>query len=169
MRYRHRVLGFLFLLSIITYLDRVVSRSPARACRRISTSVQNSGDGWSGSSLCPMRLLKFRAAPWRTHRRAKSADAHRRVVVGVSRASRARFQLLVLLFVRFAFGAGEAGAYPGSSSAISRWFPTPNAAARMASCGWQAALAEHCLRCWWSRSRSRMAGGCPSTCSVSLG
>ena len=28
-----------------------------------------------------------------------------------------------LLVVRFAFGAGEAGAYPSSSSAISRWFP----------------------------------------------
>jgi MFS family permease len=28
-----------------------------------------------------------------------------------------------LLGVRFAFGAGEAGAYPNSSSSISRWFP----------------------------------------------
>ena len=31
---------------------------------------------------------------------------------------------VMLLLVRFAFGAGEAGAYPGSASAISRWFPT---------------------------------------------
>jgi len=30
---------------------------------------------------------------------------------------------LMLLLVRFAFGAGEAGAYPNSSSSISRWFP----------------------------------------------
>ncbi len=29
-----------------------------------------------------------------------------------------------LLVVRFLFGAGEAGAYPNSSSSISRWFPT---------------------------------------------
>jgi MFS family permease len=30
----------------------------------------------------------------------------------------------MLLLVRFLFGAGEAGAYPNSSSSISRWFPT---------------------------------------------
>jgi MFS family permease len=31
---------------------------------------------------------------------------------------------VLLLLTRFCFGAGEAGAYPGSSSSISRWFPT---------------------------------------------
>jgi MFS family permease len=31
---------------------------------------------------------------------------------------------LVLLPVRFLFGAGEAGAYPNSSSSIAKWFPT---------------------------------------------
>ena len=30
----------------------------------------------------------------------------------------------LLLLTRFSFGAGEAGAYPGSSSSISRWFPS---------------------------------------------
>src|SRR5574341_506515 len=30
----------------------------------------------------------------------------------------------LLLVTRFLFGAGEAGAYPNSSSSISRWFPT---------------------------------------------
>jgi sugar phosphate permease len=29
----------------------------------------------------------------------------------------------MLMLVRFLFGAGEAGAYPGATSAISRWFP----------------------------------------------
>src|SRR4030095_15651079 len=44
---------------------------------------------------------------------------------------------LVLLLVRFAFGAGEAGAYPNSSSSISRWFPAAERA-RAHSVVWMA-------------------------------
>ena len=40
---------------------------------------------------------------------------------------------VVLLVVRFLFGAGEAGAYPNSASSISRWFPT---AERARAHGW---------------------------------
>jgi MFS family permease len=36
-----------------------------------------------------------------------------------------------LLAVRFAFGAGEAGAYPGSASSVSRWFPAAQRARAM--------------------------------------
>jgi sugar phosphate permease len=43
----------------------------------------------------------------------------------------------VLLFTRFMFGAGEAGAYPNSSSSISRWFPLAERA-RAQSVVWMA-------------------------------
>lgn len=42
-----------------------------------------------------------------------------------------------LLLTRFAFGAGEAGAYPGSASSISRWFPA-HARARASGIVWMA-------------------------------
>lgn len=42
-----------------------------------------------------------------------------------------------LLLTRFAFGAGEAGAYPGSASSISRWFPA-DARGRASAIVWMA-------------------------------
>ena len=74
-----------------------------------------------------------------------------------------------LSVVRFAFGAGEAGAYPGSASAISRWFPVAERGRAHGMCGWQAASVEQSHPFWWYRFRSHMDGGCRSTCSVSLG
>ena len=125
------------------------SRSPARECRRI-LNLSPEQWGWV-VGLFTLSYAAFEIPSGAMADRIGARKVLTRIVAWWSvfhEPHRRGSNYLVLLFVRFAFGAGEAGAYPGSSSAISRWFPQPNAAARMASCGWQAASAEHCHRCW---------------------
>lgn len=124
MRYRHRVLGLLFFLSIITYLDRVcISVAGPRMQQDLNLSPQQWGwvvglftlsyaafeipTGSMADRIGPRKVLTRIVAWWSVFTSLTGAVSN----------------YIVLLIVRFAFGAGEAGAYPGSSSAISRWFP----------------------------------------------
>lgn len=124
MRYRHRVLGLLFLLSIITYLDRVcISVAGPRMQKELDLSPSEWGwvvgmftiayaafeipSGAMGDRIGPRRVLTRIVLWW---------SAFTSLTGMVS-------SFFTLLVVRFAFGAGEAGAYPNSSSSISRWFP----------------------------------------------
>ena len=59
----------------------------------------------------------------RPPRRPPHSDPNRSLVVGVHRPDRQVTRYWTLLLVRFLFGAGEAGAYPNISAAITRWFP----------------------------------------------
>src|SRR3954452_4383552 len=124
MKYRNRVLVLLFLLSIITYMDRVCI---GLAGKRIQADLglNESQLGWvlgifalsyalfeipsgsMGDRVGPRRVLTRIVLWW-------SAFTSLTGVVS---------NYYVMLVVRFLFGAGEAGAYPNSSSAISRWFP----------------------------------------------
>ncbi|MDZ4801758.1 MAG: MFS transporter [Bryobacteraceae bacterium] len=124
MRYRHRVLSLLFFLSIITYLDRVCIAAAGPAMQR-DLGLSQSQWGWvvgifalsyaafeipsgaMGDQYGPRRVLTRIVLWW---------SAFTTLTGVVSSYS-------VLLFTRFCFGAGEAGAYPNSSSSISRWFP----------------------------------------------
>jgi MFS family permease len=54
---------------------------------------------------------------------------------------------VLLLIVRFLFGAGEAGAYPNSSATISRWFPTVERA-RAAGTVWMASRVGGAISPW---------------------
>ncbi len=121
---RYRVLGMLFLLSIITYLDRVCIGAAAPLMRRdlgltplqmgavfsafsLAYGIFEIPGGWLGDRFGPRSMLM-------------------RVVVWWS-----AFTMLTgrvtsfwsLWITRFLFGAGEAGAYPNSSCAIAQWFP----------------------------------------------
>lgn len=124
MRYRHRVLAFLFSLSIITYLDRVCIAAAGPAMQRdlglsqtqwgwvvgifaLSYAIFEIPSGSMGDRIGPRRVLTRIVLWW-------SAFTSLTGLVSSFPA---------LLAVRFAFGAGEAGAYPNSSSSISRWFP----------------------------------------------
>ena len=124
MKYRHRVLGFLFLLSVITYIDRVCISVAGKTIQEdmgiapekwgwilgafaISYAAFEIPSGSMGDRIGPRKVLTRIVIWW-------SAFTS---LTGVVRSFPA------LLGVRFLFGAGEAGAYPNSSAAISRWFP----------------------------------------------
>ena len=117
MKYQHRVLGMLSLLSVITYLDRVCI---AVAGPRMQDALHISPEAWGwvtsvfflsysafeiptgalGDRIGPRRVLTRIVAWW---------SAFTALTGTVS-------NYYVLLFVRFCFGAGEAGAYPNASA-----------------------------------------------------
>jgi ACS family glucarate transporter-like MFS transporter len=138
LKYRQRVLGFLFFLSIITYIDRVcIGVAGPRMQADLGISVTQWGwvigaftlsymlfeipSGALGDRIGPRKVLTRIVLWW---------SAFTTFTGFVS-------NFYVLLFTRFMFGAGEAGAYPNCSSSISRWFPTSERA-RAHSVVWMA-------------------------------
>ncbi|MCY4595677.1 MAG: MFS transporter [Bryobacterales bacterium] len=121
---RRKVMLGLFLLSVVTYLDRVCINSAAPEMQRdlglsnaqwgmvLSAFLAAYGllevpGGWLGDRFGP-RLVLTRIVVWWSGFTA---------LTGVVSSY---WQLLV---VRALFGAGEAGAYPNASCVVSRWFP----------------------------------------------
>jgi len=124
-KYRHRVLGLLFLLSIITYIDRVcISVAGPQMQKDLDISPEKWGwvvgvfaisyaafeipSGAMGDRIGPRKVLTRIVVWWSVFTSLTGVVSN----------------YWLLLLVRFMFGAGEAGAYPNSSSSISRWFPT---------------------------------------------
>ena len=114
----------LFLLSVVTYLDRVCINSAAPEMQRdlglsnaqwgmvvaaflAAYGIFEVPGGWLGDRFGP-RLILTRIVVWWSAFTALTG-----VVNGY----------VQLLAVRAMFGAGEAGAYPNASCAVSRWFP----------------------------------------------
>jgi ACS family glucarate transporter-like MFS transporter len=135
---RHRVLGMLFLLSIITYLDRVCISVAAPAMQAdlkmtpsqlglvfgiftLAYGVFEIPSGWMGDRFGPRRVLTRIVLWWSAFTALTGAVTN----------------FVMLLVARFLFGAGEAGAYPNTSCAISRWFP-PYERARAQGLVWMA-------------------------------
>jgi MFS family permease len=121
---RYRVLGMLFLLSIITYVDRVCIGSAATSIQRdlgltdvqlgwvfsafsLAYGIFEIPSGWMGDRFGPRKILTRIVLWWSAF------------TVLTGRVS----GYYSLWITRFLFGAGEAGAYPNSACAISRWFP----------------------------------------------
>ena len=124
MPYRHRVLSLLFLLSMVTYLDRVciavagpemqkdLGLSPSQwgwvvGIFALSYALFEIPSGALGDRIGPRKVLTRIVLWW---------SAFTSLTGLVS-------SFYLLLATRFAFGMGEAGAYPNASSSISRWFP----------------------------------------------
>jgi MFS family permease len=124
----------LVMLSVITYMDRVCINAAAPAMSdelnmspgqlgwvfsifALAYGIFELPGGWMGDRFGP-RIVLTRIVVWWSAFTALTG-----VVTGYGQ----------LLAVRFLFGAGEAGAYPNSSSAISRWFPAHE---RARSHGW---------------------------------
>ncbi len=121
---RRKVMLGLFLLSVVTYLDRVCINSAAPEMQRdlglsnaqwgmvLSAFLAAYGlleipGGWLGDRFGP-RLILTRIVVWWSGFTALTG-----VVSSYGQ----------LLTVRALFGAGEAGAYPNASCVVSRWFP----------------------------------------------
>src|SRR5882672_2808664 len=118
-RVRGRVLTFAFLLTVITYLDRVCISAAAPAIMAdlglsplqmgyvfsaflLAYSLFEIPSGWLGDVRGPRIVLWWSAFT---------------MLTGAVRG------FLSLIIVRFLFGAGEAGAFPNIMRVFARWFP----------------------------------------------
>ena len=131
-KYQHRVLGLLSLLSVITYLDRVCL---AVAGPRMQDALHISPQGWGW--VTSVFFLSYSAFEIPTGAMCDRVGPRRvltRIVLWWSvftSLTGAVASYPVLLAVRFCFGMGEAGAYPGMCSVLARWIP-----ARIRVRGW---------------------------------
>ncbi|MFN3321912.1 MAG: MFS transporter [Bryobacteraceae bacterium] len=125
MKQRNRVLILLFFLSIITYLDRVCI-SAAGPAMQDDLDISPERWGWV-VSVFAISYAAFEIPSGALGDRIGARKVLTRIVLwwsGFTVLTGMVRSYPVLLITRFAFGAGEAGAYPNSSSSISRWFPT---------------------------------------------
>jgi MFS family permease len=123
-RSRFTLLRFTFVLSIITYVDRVCISAAAPVIREeLGLSTVQLGwvfsvftfayaafeipSGWLADVMGPRKMLMRIVIWW-------SAFT---MVTG------AAWNFASLLLARFLFGVGEAGAFPTTSRSYSRWFP----------------------------------------------
>jgi sugar phosphate permease len=124
-KYRYRVLALLSCLSVVTYIDRMLISVAGKAIQEdlgltleqwgwvlgafvFSYGVFEIPSGVLGDRIGPRRVLTRIVLWWS-------------VFTALTGAMRSFWPLAI---TRFLFGAGEAGAYPNSSAAIARWFPT---------------------------------------------
>ena len=125
MKHRHHVLSLLFLLSIITYLDRVCI-SVAGPRMQADLDISPERWGWVVGAFT-ISYAVFEIPSGAMGDRVGARAVLTRIVIwwsAFTSLTGAVTNYFLLLLTRFLFGAGEAGAYPNSSSSISRWFPT---------------------------------------------
>jgi sugar phosphate permease len=123
-RVRYGVLAFLCLLTFILYLDRICMGQAAPAIQHdLSLSDTRMGVVHGAFTLA---YGIFMAAAGRLGDRFGS----RGVLVGIvlwwsafTALTGAAMGFLMLVAIRFVFGAGEAGALPNCARVVSRWFP----------------------------------------------
>lgn len=114
----------LFLLSIITFLDRVCMNVVSKYVKAdLHLNNQSFGYILGAFSLAyalfelPTGILGDRIGPRKILTRVVFWWSGFTALTGTA------FGFFYLLIVRFLFGVGEAGAYPNASIVISRWFP----------------------------------------------
>ena len=136
MKYRYRALGFLFLLSVITYVDRVCINLLGKDMQK-ELGITPYYWGWIIGAFAlsyavfeiPTGVMADRSGPRKTAARIVVWWSIFTSLTGLVQ------NFWQLVSCRFLFGAGEAGAYPTSSAAISRWFPV-NERARATGIVW---------------------------------
>lgn len=123
-RQRFILIGILFFHSVNTYMDRACIASAVDYIKRdLSISAEMMGlvlgifavgyalfqvpSGWIADRLGPRKALTIVVSVWS-------------VFTALTGAARNALQMLVL---RFLFGVGEAGAFPGAAQAFFRWLP----------------------------------------------
>ncbi len=121
---RYGVVLFLFLLSMITYIDRVCI-SAAKDPIAAELALSDSAMGLVFSAFA----LGYALAQIPTGRLADRFGP-RAALTGVVLAwsaltalTGAAWSLASMVVIRFLFGVGEAGAFPGSARAIVNWLP----------------------------------------------
>lgn len=145
-RARFGVLGFCCTLSLITYLDRIcISRASSDIRRDLGLGEQQMGvvfaafslgyalfevpGGWMGDRWGARRVLFRIVLCWSIFTALTgcvwtfSLDSGRELALGDWLIPIAFDSFLLLVFIRFLFGIGEAGAYPNLTRVVSDWYP----------------------------------------------
>ncbi|MCB0633044.1 MAG: MFS transporter [Saprospiraceae bacterium] len=124
MKGRYLVAIGMFLLALLLYIDRIcisVAKEPIATALNLSDKAM----GWVLSAFAlgyalfqiPSGALSDRYGPRRVLSGIVSIWSALTALTGLA------WNLFSLLTIRFLFGAGEAGAFPGMSRAIFSWFP----------------------------------------------
>jgi MFS family permease len=154
---RYKVLAWACSLSMLTYLDRVCIKDVAPQMREdlglttadfkwvfaafgLAYALFEVPSGWLGDWLGP-RLVLTRIVLWWSLFTALTGLVFP-ATLGLSISG-----LMLLIVIRFLFGAGEAGAYPNMARALRNWFPYVRRGQAQgllwASGRWGGALAPH--------------------------
>jgi ACS family glucarate transporter-like MFS transporter len=123
-RRRFAVVFALFVLAMITYIDRVCISSAKEAIAS-EMSLSDTAMGLAFSAFALGYALAQIPSGWFADRSGPRAALA--VVVGawslLTALTGAAWNLASLIVIRFLFGLGEAGAFPGSARAIVNWLP----------------------------------------------
>lgn len=148
MKKRHIVLGFLAVLSIITYLDRVCI---GVAGPRIQDELGLSSEQWGW--VLSVFILSYGVFEIPSGALG-DRYGHRRVLMRIvvwwsifTSLTGAAWNYATLLTTRLLFGAGEAGAWPNVAGSTGRWFP-PQERARAQGVIWAASRVGGAISPW---------------------
>lgn len=123
-RARYKLLFLIFLLAVITYLDRLcISAAMPKLADEFNLSATQKGYIFSAFTLA---YAIFEIPSGWLGDRFGARLALTRIVLWWSAftvLTGATIGFWSLVAVRFLFGAGEAGAFPNIARAVSRWFP----------------------------------------------
>ena len=123
--YRHRVSGLLILLFAITYIDRVCI-SVAGPRMQEDLHIDPIRWGWV-TAMFTLAYCLFEIPTGVLGDRTGARRVLTRIVLWWSAFTSLTGMVSnygLLLLTRFAFGAGEAGAFPNASIVVSRWYPS---------------------------------------------
>lgn len=138
MPYRFRVLGLLFVLVLVMYLDRLCI---AVAGPRIQHEMGISPSHWGWViGAFTLAYAMFEVPSGALGDRIGARKVLTRIVLwwsAFTALTGAVTSYRMMLAVRFLFGAGEAGSFPNCTSAVSRWVPASERA-RALSVFWMA-------------------------------
>jgi len=122
---RHFVVGGLFVLSLILYIDRAAISS-AKAAIAHDLALSDTAMGWVFGAFS--LGYAFAQIPWGWFADHVGPRVALAIVVALWSAftslTGTAHALAWLLLVRFLFGVAEAGAFPGSARTFYNWLPT---------------------------------------------
>lgn len=123
-RVRYAVVGFMLALAGITYLDRACIATLAPDIMR-DLGLDKDQMSWVYSAFAiAYAVFEIPIAWWADRIGTRRVLA--RIVVcwsAFTMLTAAAWNLASLVVIRFVFGAGEAGAWPGAARTFSRWIP----------------------------------------------
>jgi ACS family glucarate transporter-like MFS transporter len=123
-RIRYRVVGFMLALAAITYLDRACIATLSPDIRR-DLGLDKDQMSWIYSSFAiAYAAFEIPTALWADRCGTRLVLA--RIVAwwsAFTMLTAASWNFASMLIIRFLFGAGEAGAWPGVGRTFSRWIP----------------------------------------------